>query len=57
MTSKGSVAFYTLGCKLNFSETATISRDFDSDRYDHVTFNTPAEVYVCLLYTSDAADE
>ena len=40
------IAFYTLGCKLNFSETATISRDFDSDRYDHVTFNTPAEVYV-----------
>ena len=44
--SKPRVAFYTLGCKLNFSETATISRDFDSDRYDHVSFNTPAEVYV-----------
>ena len=44
--SKPRVAFYTLGCKLNFSETATISRDFDSDQYDHVSFDTPAEVYV-----------
>ena len=44
--SKPRVAFYTLGCKLNFSETATISRDFKSDCYEHVDFNTPAEVYV-----------
>jgi len=43
---KPRIAFYTLGCKLNFSETATISRDFHSDQYDHVPFNTPAEVYV-----------
>ena len=40
------MAFYTLGCKLNFSETATISRDFHSDLYEHVDFDTPAEVYV-----------
>ena len=44
--SKPRVAFYTLGCKLNFSETATISRDFDSDRYEHVAFGAPAEAYV-----------
>ncbi len=44
--SKPRVAFYTLGCKLNFSETATISRDFDSERYEHVDFDTPAEVYI-----------
>ena len=44
--SKPRVAFYTLGCKLNFSETATISRDFKSDCYEHVDFNAPAEVYV-----------
>ena len=43
---KPRVAFYTLGCKLNFSETATISRDFNSDLYEHVAFNSPAEVYV-----------
>ena len=44
--SKPRVAFYTLGCKLNFSETATILRDFKSDCYEHVDFNAPAEVYV-----------
>ena len=44
--SKPRIAFYTLGCKLNFSETATISRDFHSDSYKHVDFDTPAEVYV-----------
>lgn len=44
--SKPRVAFYTLGCKLNFSETATISRDFDHDRYEQVAFDSPAEVYV-----------
>ena len=45
-SSRPRVAFYTLGCKLNFSETATISRDFDTERYEQVDFDTPAEVYV-----------
>jgi threonylcarbamoyladenosine tRNA methylthiotransferase MtaB len=40
------VAFYTLGCKLNFSETATIARDFGSDRFQRVEFDTAADVYV-----------
>lgn len=40
------VAFHTLGCKLNFSETATISRDFDPERFVRVPFESPAEVYV-----------
>ena len=44
--SKPRIAFYTLGCKLNFSETATISRDFDSELYEHVAFDVPAEIYV-----------
>ena len=43
---KPRVAFYTLGCKLNFSETATISRDFNCDHYEHVAFDSQAEVYV-----------
>ena len=30
------VAFYTLGCKLNFSETSTIARDFMSACYSKV---------------------
>ena len=40
------VAFHTLGCKLNFSETATIARDFDHEKYKRVDFDSPAEVYV-----------
>ena len=45
-STKARVAFYTLGCKLNFSETATISRDFNTDRFEQVAFDSPAEVYV-----------
>ena len=40
------VAFHTLGCKLNYSETATIARDFDSRNFQRVDFDSPAEVYV-----------
>ena len=40
------VAFHTLGCKLNFSETATIARDFDPKQYQRVDFDSPAEMYV-----------
>ena len=43
---KPRVAFYTLGCKLNFSETSTIARDFHSDKFNRVNFDTPAEIYV-----------
>ena len=40
------VAFYTLGCKLNFSETATISRKFTSEGFDRVSFEEKADIYV-----------
>ena len=40
------VAFYTLGCKLNFSETSTIARSFDSKGYDRVDFTDRADMYV-----------
>ena len=40
------VAFYTLGCKLNFSETATLSRDFQSKGFQKVAFDEKADVYV-----------
>jgi threonylcarbamoyladenosine tRNA methylthiotransferase MtaB len=40
------VAFYTLGCKLNFSETATISRKFTSEGFDRVGFEEKADIYV-----------
>jgi threonylcarbamoyladenosine tRNA methylthiotransferase MtaB len=32
------VAFYTLGCKLNFSETSTIARNFNDEGFDRVDF-------------------
>lgn len=40
------VAFHTLGCKLNFSETSTIARDFEQRAYQQVAFAEKAEVYV-----------
>ncbi|UBZ12157.1 tRNA (N(6)-L-threonylcarbamoyladenosine(37)-C(2))-methylthiotransferase MtaB [Leeuwenhoekiella palythoae] len=40
------VAFYTLGCKLNFSETATISRSFKNEGFDRVDFSESADIYV-----------
>jgi threonylcarbamoyladenosine tRNA methylthiotransferase MtaB len=40
------VAFYTLGCKLNFSETSTIARQFQSKGFERVDFEEKAEIYV-----------
>lgn len=41
-----SVAFYTLGCKLNFSETSTISRQMESFGFVKKDFTESADVYV-----------
>ncbi len=40
------VAFYTLGCKLNFSETSTIARGFKKEGYERVDFSENADIYV-----------
>ena len=40
------VAFYTLGCKLNFAETSTIARSFEEEGYIRVDFDDPADIYV-----------
>ncbi|MBT6746134.1 MAG: MiaB/RimO family radical SAM methylthiotransferase, partial [Flavobacteriales bacterium] len=40
------VAFYTLGCKLNFSETSSISRLFKNKSYAKVDFSESADIYV-----------
>ena len=40
------VAFYTLGCKLNFSETSTIARSFSCEGFDRVDFDDKADIYV-----------
>ena len=46
MNSRKKVAFYTLGCKLNFSETSTIARDFANEGFDRVDFSEKADIYV-----------
>lgn len=43
---KKKVAFYTLGCKLNFSETSTIARNFADENFERVDFSEPADMYV-----------
>ena len=40
------VAFQTLGCKLNFAETSTLARDFSSHGYAQVGIDHPADLYV-----------
>ncbi|MEM7186819.1 MAG: tRNA (N(6)-L-threonylcarbamoyladenosine(37)-C(2))-methylthiotransferase MtaB [Bacteroidota bacterium] len=46
MNTSKKVAFHTLGCKLNFSETSTIARGFTSEGFDRVDFEAHADVYV-----------
>ena len=46
MNAKKKVAFYTLGCKLNFSETSTIARDFEKENFERVDFSQSADIYV-----------
>lgn len=40
------VAFYTLGCKLNYSETSTIARMFESKGYEKVEFNQKPDIFI-----------
>lgn len=46
MIATKKVAFYTLGCKLNFSETSTIARDFQNEGFERVDFSNVADIYV-----------
>ncbi|NTW32129.1 MAG: tRNA (N(6)-L-threonylcarbamoyladenosine(37)-C(2))-methylthiotransferase MtaB [Bacteroidetes bacterium] len=46
MDEKKKIAFYTLGCKLNFSETSQISRQFDVNKFEIVDFKEKADIYV-----------
>lgn len=46
MEPRKKVAFYTLGCKLNFSETSTIARSFEDKGFDKVQFEEEADIYV-----------
>src|SRR6476620_10970418 len=46
MENKKKVAFYTLGCKLKFSETSTIARNFQDEGFYRVDFEEVADIYV-----------
>lgn len=46
MATPRTVAFHTLGCKLNFSETSSIGRLFEDAGYLEVDFKTPSDIYV-----------
>ena len=55
---KKKVAFYTLGCKLNFSETSTIARSFADEGFDRVDFSEKADMYVInTCSVTDNADK
>ncbi|WP_111709517.1 tRNA (N(6)-L-threonylcarbamoyladenosine(37)-C(2))-methylthiotransferase MtaB [Lutibacter citreus] len=58
MSAQKKVAFYTLGCKLNFSETSTIARNFQNEGFDRVDFNEIADIYVInTCSVTDNADK
>ena len=58
MENKKKVAFYTLGCKLNFSETSTIARNFQSEGFNRVDFEEIADIYVInTCSVTDNADK
>ena len=58
MNAEKKVAFYTLGCKLNFSETSTIARNFVDEGFKRVPFEETADVYVInTCSVTDNADK
>ncbi len=46
MAESRTVAFHTLGCKLNFSETSSLSRILESEGFEKKEFDDVADVYV-----------
>lgn len=58
MITDKKVAFYTLGCKLNFSETSTIARNFVNEGFKRVDFSEKADIYVInTCSVTDNADK
>ena len=46
MQETRSIAFHTLGCKLNFSETSSMRRDFENEGFELGEFDEKADIYV-----------
>ncbi|MER3497974.1 MAG: tRNA (N(6)-L-threonylcarbamoyladenosine(37)-C(2))-methylthiotransferase MtaB [Chitinophagaceae bacterium] len=58
MAEARTVAFHTLGCKLNFSETSTLSRMLEADGFQKKEFTDQADVYVInTCSVTDNADK
>jgi threonylcarbamoyladenosine tRNA methylthiotransferase MtaB len=58
MATPQKVAFHTLGCKLNFSETSTIRRQFEDAGFGVVPFEEGADIYVLnTCSVNDFADK
>ncbi len=58
MEKKRTVAFHTLGCKLNFSETSTLSRMLETEGFEKTGFDDLADVYVInTCSVTDNADK
>ena len=46
MENRKKVAFYTLGCKLNYSETSTIARQFTQRGFEKVEFEDTPDIFI-----------
>ena len=58
MAEARTVAFHTLGCKLNFSETSTLSRMLENEGFEKKQFDDQADVYVInTCSVTDNADK
>jgi threonylcarbamoyladenosine tRNA methylthiotransferase MtaB len=58
ITERKKIAFHTLGCKLNFAETSTISRSFPEDKFERVTAAEKADIYIInTCSVTDLADK
>lgn len=55
MATPRTVAFQTLGCKLNFSETSSLGKLFANAGYQEVTFDSPSDLYI--INTCSVTDE
>ncbi|HEX5626001.1 MAG TPA: tRNA (N(6)-L-threonylcarbamoyladenosine(37)-C(2))-methylthiotransferase MtaB [Saprospiraceae bacterium] len=55
MSTPRTIAFHTLGCKLNFSETSSLSKLCRQAGYDEVPFEKPSDIYV--INTCSVTDE
>src|SRR5215472_17102650 len=58
MAEARTVAFHTLGCKVNFSETSTLSRMLEGEGFEKKEFEEHADIYVInTCSVTDNADK